>query len=404
MLRRPLRALFRVAALLLAFSLLIPAGVGSATDPQDRLEHLRERIEETQQEIREAEKREGTLLDQIAASEQRRRTLLARVTELEAELAEAEAALAEVQAELDRKLDRLAYLQLRIRITNSILDAKIEELNRRASLTYQYGPGGVLSVLLGSDDFGDLIDRQEFLGFALVEDSTLVDEITRTREQVRRTRALVEVEKDLVKGQRDLVNLEVERIDGIRAEQQGLLDQAEAELAFRQESLEEVQDSKRQWERAVEDWQAESERIEALLQNQGSTGSGNVGGEFAWPTAGGIGSGFGWRIHPIYGTPRFHAGVDMGGACGQPIWAAEAGIVISAGYNGGYGYAVVIDHGNGVATLYAHQPYVMVSYGQSVGRGQQIGVVGSTGLSTACHLHFEVRINGTPVDPVPYIT
>ena len=115
-------------------------------------------------------------------------------------------------------------------------------------------------------------------------------------------------------------------------------------------------------------------------------------------------SGFGYRVHPVYGTTRFHSGVDIDGACGQPIFAGEDGTVLSAGSNGGYGYATVIDHGDGLSTLYAHQSSLGVSSGSSVSRGSQIGAVGTTGLSTGCHLHFEVRVNGEPVDPVPYLT
>ncbi|MCA1726245.1 MAG: M23 family metallopeptidase, partial [Actinobacteria bacterium] len=125
---------------------------------------------------------------------------------------------------------------------------------------------------------------------------------------------------------------------------------------------------------------------------------------FYWPTAGSITSGFGWRTHPIFGTPRFHSGVDMGGACGQPIYAADSGTVLSAYSSEGYGLFTILDHGNGLATAYAHQSAFRVSAGQSVARGQVIGAVGTTGWSTGCHLHFEVRVNGTPVDPVPYLT
>jgi murein DD-endopeptidase MepM/ murein hydrolase activator NlpD len=110
------------------------------------------------------------------------------------------------------------------------------------------------------------------------------------------------------------------------------------------------------------------------------------------------------RYRPILHYYRLHAGVDIGGACGQPIWAAEDGVVLYAGYNGGYGYETLIDHGGGLATLYAHQTQIQVSVGQVVTRSEQIGLVGSTGLSTACHLHFEVRINGVPTDPVPFLT
>jgi murein DD-endopeptidase MepM/ murein hydrolase activator NlpD len=178
----------------------------------------------------------------------------------------------------------------------------------------------------------------------------------------------------------------------------------EHELAVRQGALADIRDSKTEWEDAVKELQRESNRIEALLQGTASAGTGRYNGELFFPTNGAIGSGFGWRVHPIYGTRRFHSGVDIGGACGQPIWAAEDGVVVSAGYNGGYGNATVIDHGNGLATLYAHQSLIQVIFGQKVSRAQQIGLVGTTGLSTGCHLHFEVRINGTPVDPVPYLT
>lgn len=124
---------------------------------------------------------------------------------------------------------------------------------------------------------------------------------------------------------------------------------------------------------------------------------------FVYPTAGGISSGFGQRLHPILGYYRMHNGIDMGGGFGSPIWASKGGVVISAGWNGGYGNAVIIDHGDGVATLYGHQSELFVSTGQSVSTGERIGSIGSTGLSTGPHLHFEVRVAGAPVDPLLFM-
>ncbi|MFN3215696.1 MAG: peptidoglycan DD-metalloendopeptidase family protein [Acidimicrobiales bacterium] len=125
---------------------------------------------------------------------------------------------------------------------------------------------------------------------------------------------------------------------------------------------------------------------------------------WTWPTAGGVASGFGQRLHPILGYYRMHSGLDIGGAQGQPIWAANEGIVIMAGWNGGYGNTVVIQHGDSsVTTLYAHMSGFATSVGDYVTSGQVIGYVGSTGLSTGPHLHFEVRISGSPVDPMPYL-
>ncbi|MBV9737730.1 MAG: M23 family metallopeptidase, partial [Candidatus Eremiobacteraeota bacterium] len=123
-------------------------------------------------------------------------------------------------------------------------------------------------------------------------------------------------------------------------------------------------------------------------------------GYLQWPVRGPITSPFGWRIHPISGVRSFHEGLDIGVASGTPIGAAEAGRVIYAGWYGGYGNYISIDHGGGVSTGYAHCSAIYVSVGQDVRQGQTIGAVGSTGYSTGPHLHFEVRINGKPVDPL----
>lgn len=123
-----------------------------------------------------------------------------------------------------------------------------------------------------------------------------------------------------------------------------------------------------------------------------------------WPAAGRLTSRFGNRVHPIYGDVRLHAGIDIGAANGTPIVAAESGVVLVAGSSGGYGNLVVIAHGAGLATAYAHQSSMAVSEGQVVRRGQVIGYVGSTGASTGNHLHFEVRRNGDPVDPLGYVS
>ena len=124
---------------------------------------------------------------------------------------------------------------------------------------------------------------------------------------------------------------------------------------------------------------------------------------YVWPTAGGIGSYFGWRRHPILGYSRLHGGLDIGGRWNQPIIAAKEGVVIMAAVNGGYGNTIIIDHGNGYASLYGHQASFEVRQGDYVETGQHIGNVGSTGLSTGPHLHFEIRVDGSVTDPLPFL-
>ncbi|NIR42359.1 MAG: M23 family metallopeptidase, partial [Actinobacteria bacterium] len=132
--------------------------------------------------------------------------------------------------------------------------------------------------------------------------------------------------------------------------------------------------------------------------------AGTAPGSLLRPVPGGVSSGYGWRIHPIYGDSRLHTGWDMNASCGVPIKAGAGGRVFYSGWRGGYGNAVMIDHGGGLSTLYAHQSSIGVSYGDRVGAGEVIGWVGTTGTSTACHLHFETRVNGTPVDPIAYLS
>jgi len=122
-----------------------------------------------------------------------------------------------------------------------------------------------------------------------------------------------------------------------------------------------------------------------------------------WPVNGPISSPYGYRIHPILGYLKLHTGIDFGVGYGTPIHACDSGLVIYATWMGGYGNVIIVDHGHGISTLYAHQSSLAVGTGSLVARGQVVGYVGSTGFSTGPHLHFEVRVNGNPVDPMGYL-
>ena len=172
-----------------------------------------------------------------------------------------------------------------------------------------------------------------------------------------------------------------------------------AARANRQSLLASVRSQRNEAEEDLATMQAASAEIAAQIRahsGSGSSGSGVSSSGLIWPVNGPITSGFGWR------WGRMHEGIDIGASCGTPIHAAAAGTVIFSGWMDGYGNFVIIDHGNGLATAYGHQSAIYVS-GGSVSQGQTIGAVGSTGHSTGCHLHFEVRVNGSPVDPLGYL-
>jgi len=184
------------------------------------------------------------------------------------------------------------------------------------------------------------------------------------------------------------------------ARQEAARQEAARQEAARQEAAR--QEEARQEEARRDDQQATRTRAPAAQPPPAPSTSSSSSG-FLWPADGVKTSDFGWRTHPIFGTGRLHSGIDIGAAYGSAISAAASGTVVSAGTMSGYGNVVVIDHGGGIATLYAHQSSVAVGTGQAVERGQTIGYVGSTGYSTGPHLHFEVRVNGTPVDPMGYL-
>lgn len=386
----------------LAFALLgAPAG---AHDPSDRLSEIEEEIAEKQAAIERAEDKQASLLDQIANSDARLDSISSTLERLQAELAASRARLAPVQAAFVVSVARHRTLVRQVARTEKRLARQIEVLGRRAAATYVHGPGTWFDVVFTSSSFGDLIARQELANNVLLFDSTIVEEVEATKARLVDQRAEARAARLEIKVRRDQLLAEVERVQELVDEQQAAQAALEQEIALREEALDDVESAKAAYEAAVADLQAESDRIRGIIQGGGSSGSGAGGGTFYWPTAGSITSGYGWRTHPIFGTQRFHAGVDIGGACGQPIYAADSGTVLANYWSDGYGLFTIVDHGNGLSSAYAHQSSDSVSVGEGVSRGEVIGAVGTTGWSTGCHLHFEVRVNGSPVDPVPYLT
>ena len=207
------------------------------------------------------------------------------------------------------------------------------------------------------------------------------------------------------------IGMSKEELEKDRAAQEPLEKKArEARLAMedkveaQQALIEQMKYDKATIERKQDEARAASERITRMLQRSGLRNLPVQGsGAMLWPLAGEITSDFGWRTHPISGAQSFHSGIDIGGDYGEPIYAAQAGTVEYAGWISGYGNAVIINHGGGISTLYGHCQALLVSTGQSVAQGELIAECGSTGNSTGPHCHFEVRVNGEPVNPLGYL-
>jgi len=210
-----------------------------------------------------------------------------------------------------------------------------------------------------------------------------------------------------LRDQAEIEVAEVRRLEAELAEERAGLEEALAVRARARDALDSRLD---EWGDIIDEWESIEQELTDFIRveqqkidiNSALEAARSAEG-YTWPTAGGIGSYFGYRKHPILGYSRLHGGLDIGGRMNQPIWAAKEGIVLMARVNGGYGNTIIVSHGNGYATLYGHQSSFEVSEGDFVETGQHIGNVGSTGLSTGPHLHFEIRLHGSVVDPLPFL-
>jgi murein DD-endopeptidase MepM/ murein hydrolase activator NlpD len=248
------------------------------------------------------------------------------------------------------------------------------------------------AVLLQSQNLNQFLDRRRQLKLVYQSDQQILRETKLDAEQIDQQRNQVEQKKNEIA----LLN------------QQLLLQKSDFEMqASSQKNLiTRLKSDRRALEVAETQLEHDSHSIGSLIRQRIGTQTGIAlrgTGQMVYPCSGEITSGFGWRMHPILGYQRFHSGIDFGADYGTVIHAADRGTVIFAGWYGGYGNAVIIDHGNNLTTLYGHTSELYVSEGQVVQRGQAIAAVGSTGLSTGPHLHFEVRNNGEPVNPIAYL-
>jgi len=289
-------------------------------------------------------------------------------------LNQARANQAKAQKELEEAINRL--------------NDKKHLVAKRLRAIYLRGDPKPLLVLLGSDSFTELSERSYILKRIANIDKRMITDLDNARKEIQ------------VRKQE--IDETVQRINYLRREQ--AMEQAELNrhMLRKRTYLQELREQAQLLEHQLDELEKESLRIEAALIRYYSMGGGRViwRGKWMQPVAGRIVSGYGMRKHPIFGSMRMHTGVDISASTGTPIHAAGSGIVIGASYMGGYGNTVIIDHGAGIATLYAHCSKIYVQPGQRVKRGEQIAAVGSTGYSTGPHLHWEIRVNGKPVNPL----
>jgi murein DD-endopeptidase MepM/ murein hydrolase activator NlpD len=390
----------------LGLALLV--AVGSAAgggDLRSRKESVDSRLDALHARIAAAAAREDALAADIAGVTNEIRGLEAEVGDVSSRVAALENDLA-LHRERLAKLDKLYALQTeRLRFVRRQYAIALARLNERIVRIYQSDDPSTLEVLLSSASFSDLLDQLDYLRQIGAEDRRVATDVGVARAQVRAARARTRRTRAKVQSATRAIRVRVVEERALRDRLVATRSALTGARTRKRESLAAVRESRREFVAEADALAAESAEIAARLRAAAEespaappAGSGTPSSSgLIWPVSGPVVSPFGMH------WGRMHEGIDIAAAYGTPIAAAASGTVVYAGSMSGYGNLVVIDHGGGLATAYAHQSSIAVGVGQSVTQGQTIGYVGCTGHCFGPHLHFEVRINGAPVDPLGYL-
>lgn len=349
-----------------------------ASELGEQQEQVQQQMQLQQEKTAVAQRKVETVSDQL-------QNIQTQLEIAENDYKAVESKLSSTEGQIKKNMVILEAAEKRVAERSLILNTRIRDIYQNGQLSY-------LDVLLGSNDFKDFTTRADVLKRIINKDLELIFKVKAERELVLQTKAELDRDRASILVLKQTVEEKKKVIETSKKERQRVLDAAVSERDSSEQAYRELADT--------------SQRIEQMIRNRKYSQQGPSGstGSMMWPTeVTQITSPFGWRTHPVFGSQRFHSGIDIGADYGDTVRAADGGVIIFADWMGGYGKAVIVEHGNGISTLYGHNSELLVSEGQRVRKGEPISRVGSTGYSTGPHLHFEVRQDGSPVNPMGYL-
>ncbi|MEL6554364.1 MAG: peptidoglycan DD-metalloendopeptidase family protein [Cyanobacteria bacterium J06621_11] len=366
-----------------------PSPSSSLEELQHQRDQLDEKIEvynETDERYQKAEDQTNKSLRDLSKTIQ---STDAWITNTEYQLAEAEQRLVRLEQDLER--NKADYEQAR-----SAVVGRLQFMQR------QQGSQG-WALLLQSENLNDFLDRRYRLKKVYEADRATLVSLDEKSVAILDQQVGVEEQKNAIALLRQQLLVSRDQYTAQMQQQAGLMSRLRENRGALAAAIDQLDQESDEITSLILEKVAAAEEADAKIAREEALRAARASGKMITPTSGPITSHFGSRYHPVLGYSRFHAGTDFGAATGTPILAAETGVVIFSGWYGGYGNTVILDHGDGMTTLYAHASRLNVAEGQAVRKGEVIAAVGTTGLSTGPHLHFEVRRSGEPVDPMGYI-
>jgi murein DD-endopeptidase MepM/ murein hydrolase activator NlpD len=397
----------RIAVIAALLTLAIPR---SALDARSGVDS---KIEQQQQKIHAAHVHLIQERGHLQGVRQKIGTIRQQLTATDANISAVNRRLADLRAHTASTERKLNWTRLQLDAARKTVARHDEALKRRLVNAYEHPDLGYVDVLLESRSFADFVERWNDIRFVIKANEATVRQRRAAEAQVATIEsALVGVQAEL-QDQQQQADQQHQALTALADERANLLAAAQREQTATAAQVVEYEEMSAQEEAALEalirekqaeeEARREAERRARELAGEPAAPISGAPGSVMWPVSGPITSGFGMRYHPVFGHFMMHTGIDIAAAQGTTIAAAATGRVILAQYAGNCGNMITIDHGGGMATNYCHLSQIFVGVGQDVARGQAIGAVGMTGDATGPHLHFEVRINGRPVDPLGYL-
>ena len=362
-----------------------PAGVTTPTvalSEQDKLQQVQQQLEEKKQKLLEAKQKEQESLNKLVV--------------ITHQLKQTQQELSAAKTRIVVNESKLKQLSTDIKQTETELSEKAKTLHSKVREIYKGSNVNYLELVLSSKSMGDFLSRSFYFGRVLEQDSNLITQInTEWKGQLQKKVVLKNVTQTIRQSAQEIQDKQ-ESISTLAEEEKKVYDSLKQRREEYEKQVAELEESSKQLEKLIT--QKIAERAKSGIAAPVGTG------RFNWPLGGRITSVFGYRKSPFArGRASFHTGVDIAAPYGTQVQASDGGEVIFTGWWDGYGKAVVLDHGKGFSTVYGHLSRIFVQVGQKIAQGQVIAAEGSTGYSTGPHCHFEIRINGKPVDPMPYL-
>lgn len=364
--------------------------VSADTENSDK-SNLEQLIQQMKKSIQAKKKKEQSVLENLTKQQR-------ELSQLEHNFGQIQNQLSQTQKKLKNTRQELTALRNQLRKLGSNLQARQKLLNQRIVVIYKYGFQSCLEILFNARNFGEFINRFETLSYFINSDLRLIEEIESAKLEIKSRHNSIESKRRQEEHQ--FKEFETLQKQAVREQRKMSL-----KVGRTKQELTKIQKDRVRLEKALEEYEQTSREIEAAIRQDERKGPGQAlgTGRMIWPARGRLSSGFGWRYHPVLGKKKFHNGQDIAMRIGTPVLAADSGVVLVSGWKGGYGNFVAIDHGNGISTCYGHNSRLLVKAEDKVVKGQTIALSGNTGLSTGPHLHFEVRRNGKPINPLPFL-